>query len=657
MSILFEQIALGEKPIITTEADLFVNIRENAQYYNLFTYSLYKNNLRAFNYLLDECSKKFPTLELGQFMNWGSTLQFDIVSFTNLFSPIEKKQEYLRSFIEKAHLSEQNKMTILHHFMINQYDKHLPQSIIEDRLIKPFYTYQDLAYFDGNDEVIQRFFLKYRQLNEHDYFLYFKDYMTHFEDYQMTVTFSNHDFLLDGFKKMVQEMDSALEKTQNVDDLKKLFLKDGQLAQIKEKYQPILDKFSEQAKIREVNVIYLFEDNYFNKYLIYSNSIGLAQSDKDIVGVIEDTFFNSYVNTRLPKVENEHYQFIKDSLSQYGFKGISISKFSNLEMVSEHIKEGSELVKHIYHLDDKEVGANNLYLKFTHLHHGYGGAASYTLGANIINHYGFRYHDEELVNQVQNKNQLSSHFLHEYTHYLQDFTYHPYELMKERVKNQKELYEQEDFGEISENLELKKATQSIYSYRVNLEDIFNSSLKLIKYYLPLSSEDTFKAIFDNSFSSEHYHEKTQAYLNSLTDAHLHMFNVEKFGKIIDFVMESLDMIKTGYQKANFYQTVWAEVDQKQGRIYLNNPFEIHARLVEGIANLPIEAHPQPYFYPVEKSITLVKPHLEKFNALLISNYRHFIDTKNTSNLKEKIIAKREKENTHGENLVDKNKII
>jgi hypothetical protein len=649
MASIFEKIDsfdYSNELEINAEHDLFQTIEINGVTYNPFTYCIIHHQFGAFKHLINFIKQHYQHVQIGSYFLQSHLFGLSQTHFISLFEENNERKEFLYYFIENTSLNYFEKMNLLVIFLEHLEDNHT-EKLIKQYLTKSYFEHKELVLLP--DDIRDKFFNKYMPLNDDLYLHYFKDYMFHFEQYKSSLTLSNQDYLLDGFKEMVQKMDDVLFNTHHIDDLKAHFSQNGTLAQIKQDYQSILDEFSRVAQLKDANIFYLIEDNSFNKYLLYSNSIEEHGKDnyKNITHLIKDNFLNEYMKQHFhnPMFDEEK---IKATLKQYHFKGINLSKYVDLDNVLTHIENSSELVKDIFKLNDSQVGGDNLYLNFTHLYSDYGGSASYTLGANMITHYAFK--KEQNQSDVPYFMQLKSHFLHEYTHYLQDLTYHTYEFAKEHSKNQTELYNQNQFGEISENALFNEVLDNIYSYNASLDEVFNCSYKMIKYYFPFVKEEEFKLIFNQSFKQMDYTDIMSHSIHTWIDTIYSQYGNDFKEKMTHYMTETLGLIKKGYEDKSFSKTVWTEDDQKNNRIYLNHPFEIHARLVESMTELPIDTHPQPYFYPMTEAVQLIRPKLEKFNALLVENYKVFIGEKkkvdHLLHLKSKIDLNRKKESNY-----------
>lgn len=619
MKNIFDSIRSSDVFAFMQQADFFDTILDENKNYNPLTYSIYQKNMNSFKSIFTQAQTYFSSEELVKLILPDDTLQVRS-DFVDLFSPIDEKKEFFIYFLNNIELTEEKKTQMTPLIAgFKKIEEEIPFDLILDKLLNSDTTYENIQ--QKNAQHLFSKYYQHYQVPENECLLAFKDYLNHYEEYQTSISFSNGDYFLESFKEMTQQMDNEFNQVKNIQDLNDIFSKNGTLAKIKKEYDNMLKLFEEKATERQENVIYLFNDNFFQKYLIYSNAIGQdTQSENHILNVMKENYFNNYFYPRY-ETPIEDKKEIEKNLMDYGFKGASISKFVNLENVAQFIIQGAQLVQDIYKLRAKEVGGEQLYLNFTHQGSNCGGAASYVLGANMINHYNLNTHNPE---KYQNKNQYlmqcSSHFLHEYSHYLQDLKYQAYELMK-KSGGQKNLYQQIDFGDISHNLELTQIIDSILSYPASFDETFECSYKMIKFYFPEIEKTSFQ-----SFFNENYHDFTQK--ESETALKLLIENaikdVEELNETTQIVIEYLDVIKKGYDNSKFSQYVWQETDKKQGHIYLNNPFEIHSRLVESMAQLPVHIHPNPHFYPMPQAIQNVKPKLEKFNALLVENYREIL---------------------------------
>lgn len=614
--------------------------------YNPFSYALKKNNFQAFKALIDISQKQNPPFDFGKTLLFTHLFGESQTYFVDLFSPMDEKRDFLHYFIDQANLNDREKMNLLALFLTTfKNSSTFFEPLIDEKLIKKQWTYNDLMLIHHDKEFFSLFANKYIHLNEQTSLTYFKDYINHFNDYESNITLSNLDSLLDGFKEMSLKMDEVVNQSSSISELEKAFSKEGAIYNIKKHYQPILDEFSLIAQNNSVSIYYLLDDPYFKKYCFYSHSIYHENKDdiKPISEVIKDVFFNDYLNRRLNDVEADKKAILQTLLSEYQFKAMTVSKHIDVENVRNIIIEGTDLVQKTYQLKPEEVGGNNLCLKFTHQGGGHAGLASYALGTNLITHY-YVNHNENSSDDI---NHLKRHFLHEYTHYLQDLKYHAYDLMVDKEN----LYQNTDFGDIEQNIDFKNAVQGIFSYEASQDNAFECSFKIIHYYLPEVDKASVQTFFNTQFNQGNYANALKEYFNSHSDVNVD--NENQKNNILNSIVSYLVLIEKGYQSKHFSQTIWQELDAQNGSIYFMNPFEIHSRLVETMSEVGMEqllSHSGAHFYPTKEAINVARPHLEKFNALLIDNYRSMMVDKNKQIqhliLKDKILSNREANTNH-----------
>ena len=421
---------------------------------------------------------------------------------------------------------------------------------------------------------------------------------------------SAEDKNIETLKGIVEKIDFLVLKANSTDDYDILFSKTLPDL-VNAEYQACWNKDIFFAKSR--NTIYLKNDQYLNKIQFYRDIVNSYNKSQDAADVLENVFTRKFLDVR-SEINDPRLDAL---FSEKKLKSMTIDKDADLERVIKIISEGSKHVEEIYDLRPKDVGGEKLRLEFTYENSPQNGLAGLTPGADLITYY------------ISNQDDIGHrHFVHEYSHYIQDKKY--------RLSNHT------GYDEISKHMldndqDWTPIEHAIKNTQSSKEDVLDYSFNSIKNILKLISHEDFdklssviKKNLDNP-NTINYKDQLKECITPLFGEKTQLWGGKYYrsnsGLIseyqIDDLLDELSIIHKAHHSSSFLNTLWEELDKKRGDNYYSNPMEIHSRLNEKLTNIKI--NPNEFIrYPTDNLMKKINPNLIEFNKMLAYHYEYFV---------------------------------
>lgn len=296
-------------------------------------------------------------------------------------------------------------------------------------------------------------------------------------------------------------------------------------------------------------------------------------------------------------ITKEDFKKIEDYAKKYNFKSISVKK-SLIHFVLPELELGAKLTQDLYALSPHEIGFGSLSIK----------------ADQIVSQADASYRPKENVISFYNINELTrSHFVHEYTHYIQKHTLprcpKDYPLMK-----QNEVWQQIE--------------QVLWASKVRLEEVKKLTKQIIT---PLSSQaqQTLSQIINEKFNTDSFEESLNELLKK-TDCNDDLCNVS--------VIKKLQQVHRAYQlsynkaQKGFEKELWNILDTEEKvsykQKYFDEPYEIHARINESLVFANSRGE-MAHLYLLDTTKANVRALAEHFNNQLVERYRQKMSMQQT----------------------------
>lgn len=290
--------------------------------------------------------------------------------------------------------------------------------------------------------------------------------------------------------------------------------------------------------------------------------------------------------------DNEAYAYqrkLKSICKKYNLHNISIENAFLKPNLIDYLENSLETVKRFFNLDNHEVGEGVLELNF--------------VAREVSGPQGYFHGPSTSITITENCS--TSIFLHEYTHFRQYAGFLGNDKLQGQIhpamKNLIAHFE----GHNSTVEELRDVLHKFASLYLNNLDEFDT---VVQHATDFKTEWKYlKKIFEkiiNKELNEVYHEHKKAYTKLiLSDLKLRMTSFKQGQSLAFTYYQKLNQLKREHIKNNY----WTE------------PVELHARMNEALANQ--DNYREKNSILNDFLLKTIKPHLEKFNQLLIHNAR------------------------------------
>lgn len=357
----------------------------------------------------------------------------------------------------------------------------------------------------------------------------------------------------------------------------------------------------------------------FNNILISSCLLKdiILGKHKDIDYLNNNKFISSFNNIidvkYYPcKLENKNFDLL---LSKYRLANISFPKNYSPNLVYLFLESQINILVQNFDIPSECFGNNTLKISLKSYLNNTNHKGSYNPIDNTIEiicgeelEYNLSYNVPKLqkLQELQNKKYISAFqntFSHEYTHFLQN-----------PINNTK-FFEQPDikneWKKITKLFSVKHSKDDCLEY---LKDIANHNDFTLSEPIILNIKNCLNQ-FDNNFQKDKNYVISLVKLkNSLNDP---------------AIFQTFELIIKSYHsqnKSSFREEIWKGYDAIRKKIYLNNPAEVHARLVEKVI-VDLDTEYSLYYFgmtkPENEMIPHIKPKLKAFNQILVDNLNKY----------------------------------
>lgn len=365
------------------------------------------------------------------------------------------------------------------------------------------------------------------------------------------------------------------------------------------------EKLTILTKTRESQ--YLKEDKHIEKLKFYQKTLKQIENCESIDDFLNKFYFHKDFHSYHHKERNiniDELNQLQILLEEKSFKGITFDSQLEISSLIQIIQNGSRLIEDVFQLKSEEVGAKKLCLLFTTASSIQGGKASYLPGGDMITYYN--------MDKLQDINLQTRHLVHEYTHYLQDIDHYLSKIKYDDKTNH--LYDKyEDWMDVE---------KIMFSYEPSENDILSYCTQLYHFFhlkdTKINQENFFNHV-EKHFQDKDFIEKTKEFFNHEDDSFVMYKNQN-----CHFILNYLKTIKNASQTNTFFKTLWENLDDDQNLIYFKHQVEMHARVVEATTNIKSHDYPN-IWYPNDDLMIKIKPHLEKFNQLIVQGYKDFLE--------------------------------
>jgi hypothetical protein len=328
---------------------------------------------------------------------------------------------------------------------------------------------------------------------------------------------------------------------------------------------------------------------------------------------------------------------IQEVLIKYNLKCLVFDKKHNIDTLNHILNIGFLKISHVLKIEPLKIGQGELYIDCAIYETNENVLGSFFSEKNALwlntNKIGLNAHIKD-ISQTK-LNDLTSTFVHEYTHFLQYLN----------EPNPKIIFEnnlKDDWGNIVNTINYKKYSKD------DIHDIFITLVKkiMINEEVAIDNDkiDNLKLQFNEYF--ENNNSSSLKKIKSII-----IKDTTKENEEFVYFKKMIELFKISYKKPEaFQEELWRNYDKVfNGKYdihkttYWSNPIEIHARLNQEIflkdsSSMLDVGH---FLSSEEKNdlIQLLKPKLEKFNQLLISHKEYCTNKLSEQKNKTKTIYK------------------
>lgn len=298
----------------------------------------------------------------------------------------------------------------------------------------------------------------------------------------------------------------------------------------------------------------------------------------------------SVLSAEVNEIEEEAYRNELSSICRkYNLHNISIENGFLTPHLIYFLENALKTVKEFFKLQNHEVGEGVLELNF--------------LARDVSGPKGY-FHGPSTSITIT-KNCGLSIFLHEYTHFRQYAGFSANENLKEAIKPAIKTLMHSFESHYSTAEEFKEVITKFASLYLNNLDEFNQTIaNLIDFKTEWKyMQKSFERIIQKELN-EGFNENKKVYSKMLlSEIKLRVMSFQEGKSLASSFYKKLNKLKREHIKTNY----WTE------------PVELHARMNEALANQDNYQDKNPLFNSF--LLRTIKPQLEKFNSLLISNAR------------------------------------